>query len=34
LRSIRIKLEASKKKGQTAQMLRTILARSANLVNV
>jgi glycosyltransferase involved in cell wall biosynthesis len=33
LRSIRNKLRASKKKGQTAQMLRTILARSANLVN-
>jgi hypothetical protein len=30
LQSIRIKLRASKKKGQTVQMLRTILARCAN----
>ncbi|MCZ8511946.1 glycosyltransferase family 2 protein [Paenibacillus filicis] len=33
LRSIRMKLRALKKKGHTARVLRTILARSANLVN-
>jgi glycosyltransferase involved in cell wall biosynthesis len=33
LRSIRIKLRASKKKGQTARILRTILSKSAKLVN-